>query len=210
LSRWSSWIVNAVQLGVTFYVNRAIEPKLKNLVDPLPVISPPLVTLILSGLIVVILTDLTVHRPRLVFRWSEPYDRTAFQPEIELRPPQPRGIDLQVELVGKSILTRLLRKSFRRPGVVARVELGSRDAIQLRGEKRTAQGVVVDDDSVTIPFPAQGTSWVTMSAEVTERAPNHLSVTVEHRIETSGFRRMLARLVVKQHNVTTLRVIRTS
>jgi hypothetical protein len=70
----------------------------------------------------------------------------------------------------------------------------------------------VDDDgtTVTLPFAATGTKWVSLEAKVTERAPADLNIKVRHAIETSGYRSLLSCLVVKDHNVTTLRAIRTS
>jgi hypothetical protein len=212
LNRWTSWLVNAIELGLTYWVNLYVEPRLTDFLNPLPLVAPPLITLVLSGLIVVIVVDTTVARPKLVFRWADPRSRIESDPVIEVPAPPGKTVDVQVEFIGRSLLAKGIRKAFREPGVSVRVALGSSDAFRWRAEMRTSRAVVVDPEgqAVTMPFPRQGTAWVTLTAEMTEQALHHLEVEVQHTIDTSGYRSLLGRLVAKEHNVTKLRAIRTA
>jgi hypothetical protein len=211
VNRLTALIPAGLQLGITFYVNRFIEPKLKDFLEPLPVVAPPFITLILSGLLVVFLVDLTLARPRLMFRWSDPSSRTARPTVVEIRDAQKEVLDLQVELLGNSWLADLTRWALR-SHTTTTVTLDSEDAVALRYRDRSSRSVTVSDDgtAVSLPFAASGTKWVSLEAGLTDRSPPDVHINVRHAIETSGYRSVLARLVVKDHNVTTLRAIRTS
>jgi hypothetical protein len=211
VTKLSTLIPTGIQLGITFYVNRFIEPLLKDFLEPLPVVAPPFITLILSGLIVVFLVDLTVARPRLMFRWSDPSSRTARPTVVEIREGQTEALDVQVELLGDSWLAGAIRQALKK-GTTTTLRLDSDDAVALRHTDRSSQAVRVDDagTTVSLPFAATGTRWVSLQASVTDRAPADINIKVAHAIETKGFRRLLSHLVIKDHNVTTLRAIRTS
>jgi hypothetical protein len=211
VSRWSTALGKGSQLGATFYVDQAVAPWLDNLVDPLPVIAPDLATLVISGLVVVFSTDALFALPELTFRWKDPTLREDFPTVVQMQHPSaPRGMDIEVRLEGQSLLARGLRALLRGSSVRAEASLSPPGVVRLRREIGTAPGVNVASDSVTFPFPAEALSWVSLSAEVTDQAPTSVDVAVQHSIGASGLRSVVGRLLVlRSHNLTTLRVIRS-
>jgi hypothetical protein len=209
---WSESLGKGAQLGLTFYVNEAVNPVLDKLFDPIPVIAPDMITLILSGLVVVLGSNALLAFPRLNFRWRDPALRVDAGPEISLvHPGTDRTVmDLEVDLTGTSLLARIIRWALRRPGTRAQVTLSPPNVVLLRRELQSAGGVVVNTGDIQFPFPSDHLTYAAISAEVASSAPlSTTAVTLRYAIEASGWRSVVARfLVVKTENTKTLQVIR--